>query len=126
MKAKKAKTAQRRLVPIQPNLAAWLAPYCAHNGPVCVWSRIGRKASLLAKDLGIRWPKNGLRYSHATHRLAHCQDAAKVALEMGNTPNMIFRRYRELVTPKEAAAWWNIFPEQAANVVPMNAHRSAK
>jgi len=123
VKAKKAKTAQRRLVPIQPNLQAWLAPYRAHTGPVCVWSRIGRKASVLAREMGIRWPNNGLRHSYATYRLAHCQDAAKVALEMGNTPSMIFRHYRELVTPKDAAAWWNISPKQAANVVPMSRHQ---
>ena len=123
VKAKKAKTAQRRLVPIQPNLQAWLAPYRAKTGPVCVWSRIGRKASVLAKELGIRWPSNGLRHSYATYRLAECQDAAKVALEMGNTPSMVFRHYRELVTPKEAAVWWSIIPTQAANVVPIGSRR---
>ena len=71
----------------------------------------------------MRWPNNGLRHSYATYRLAQCQDAAKVALEMGNTPVMIFRHYRELVMPEDAAAWWNIFPEEAANVVPMRAHQ---
>jgi hypothetical protein len=56
--------------------------------------------------------------------LAQCQDAAKVALEMGNTPSMVFRHYRELVTPKEAAVWWSIIPTQAANVVPISIRRS--
>ena len=126
VKAKKAKTAQRRLVPIQPNLQAWLAPYRAQTGKVCPWIRIGRTASVLAKDLGIRWPNNGLRHSYASYRLAQCQDAAKVALEMGNTPNMIFRHYRELVMPKDATAWWGIFPTQAANVVPMSTNQGAR
>jgi len=125
VKAKKAKTAQRRLVPIQPNLQAWLAPYHKKTGKVCPWIRIGRTASTLAKELGIRWPKNGLRHSYATYRLAQCQDAAKVALEMGNTPNMIFRHYRELVTPQEAALWWNIIPTEAANVVRISRRQSA-
>ena len=125
VKAKKAKTAQRRLIPIQPNLQAWLAPYAAQTGPVCPWISVRRTVVTLGKTLGIHWPKNGLRHSFATYRLAHCQDAAKVALEMGNTPSMIFRHYRELVTPKDAAAWWNISPKQAANVVPMSAHQSA-
>jgi integrase len=124
--ARKAKTAQRRLVPIQPNLAAWLAPYRGREGKVCSWIRIGRTASALAKEHGIDWPNNGLRHSYASYRLAQCQDAAKVALEMGNTPTMIFRHYRELVMPQDAAAWWNIFPEQAANVVPMSAHQGGK
>ena len=125
VKAKKAKTAQRRLVPIQPNLAAWLAPYHERTGKVCPWARIGRTASLLAKTLGIDWPNNGLRHSYASYRLAQCQDAAKVALEMGNTPNMIFRHYRELVTPQDAEAWWSISPKRAANVVPMSKLRAS-
>ena len=124
--ARKAKTAQRRLVPIQPNLAAWLATYRERTGQVCPWIRIGRTASALAKEHGIDWPNNGLRHSYASYRLAQCQDAAKVALEMGNTPTMIFRHYRELVMPQDATAWWNIFPEQAANVVPMSAHQGGK
>ena len=41
---------------------------------------------------------------------------------MGNTPVMIFRHYRELVLPQDATAWWNIFPEQATNVVPMGGY----
>ena len=73
----------------------------------------------------MRLPKNGLRHSYASYRLAQCQDAAKVALEMGNSPNMIFRHYRELVMPQDATAWWNILPEQAANVVPMSSRQTA-
>lgn len=119
VKAKKAKTAQRRLIPIQPNLQAWLAPYAAQTGPVCPWISVRRTVVTLGKTLGIRWPKNGLRHSFATYRLAQCQDAAKVALEMGNTPAMIFRHYRELVTPRDAAMWWSICPKQAGNVVPI-------
>jgi integrase len=125
VKAKKAKTAQRRLIPIQPNLQAWLAPYAAQTGPVCPWISVRRTVVTLGKTLGIRWPKNGLRHSYATYRLAECQDAAKVALEMGNTPAMIFRHYRELVTPRDAAAWWSIAPKQAANVVPMRRRQAA-
>jgi integrase len=126
VKARKAKTAQRRLVPIQPNLQAWLAPYHDKTGKVCPWVRVERKTLELAKAVGIRWPKNGLRHSYATFRLAQCQDAAKVALEMGNTPNMVFRHYRELVTPKEAAVWWSIVPKLAANVVPMSAQQGTE
>jgi integrase len=123
VKARKAKTAQRRLVPIQPNLQAWLDPYRGRTGRVCRWVRVGRMASALAADTGLRWPNNGLRHSYASYRLAQCQDAAKVALEMGNTPTMIFRHYRELVMPQDASAWWNISPKEATNVVPMRSNQ---
>jgi integrase len=125
VEAKKAKTAQRRIVPLQPNALAWLAPYRGRTGKVCRWVRIGREASKLAKEHGIRWPKNGLRHSYASYRLEQCHDAPKVAYEMGNTPGMIFRHYRELVTPKEAAQWWSISPKQAENVVPIGRQQNA-
>jgi len=43
-----------------------------------------------------------------------------VALEAGNSPQMIFRHYRELVTPEQARTWFTIAPETAANVVPIS------
>jgi hypothetical protein len=42
-----------------------------------------------------------------------------VALEAGNSPQMIFRHYRELATPQQARTWFAIAPEQAPNVVPI-------
>ena len=37
---------------------------------------------------------------------------AQVALEAGNSPQIIFKNYRELVRPAEAKAWFGIEPEQ--------------
>lgn len=51
-----------------------------------------------------------LRHSFASYRLAEIHDAAKVALEMGNSPEKLFRHYRELVTPDEAKEWFAIMP----------------
>jgi hypothetical protein len=41
------------------------------------------------------------------------KNVAEVALEAGNSPQMVFRDYRELVTEKEAQAWFAITPETA-------------
>ena len=43
-------------------------------------------------------------------RMADVKSAAQVALEAGNSPQMIFEHYRELVTEKEAKAWFAITP----------------
>jgi hypothetical protein len=43
----------------------------------------------------------------------------RVALEAGNSPQMIFRHYRELATPDQAKTWFAIVPSRAANVVPI-------
>src|SRR5437764_13348224 len=116
----KAKTATRRLVPIQPNLEMWLAPYRAKSGLIFVSEHAADRAIAQAKASGIEWPNNVLRHSYATYRLAQCQDAARVALEMGNSPQMLFRNYRELVDEQDAAAWFSIVPPAAAtNVVPV-------
>ena len=55
--------------------------------------------------------KNALRHSYISYRVAEIEDVAKVALEAGNSPQMIFQHYRELVQPKEAKAWFAIVPK---------------
>jgi integrase len=111
--AKKAKTAQRRLVPIQPNLALWLQPYVEPSGRVFKLSTVNQKATDFARRVGIEWPPNGLRHSYGSYRLASCKSVGEVALEMGNSTQMIFRHYRELVTPADAEKWWKICPDPA-------------
>jgi integrase len=121
VKAKKAKTRSRRLVPILPNLAQWLAPLAAQQGKV--WA--GNPRTLLdaraetAKAANVPWKNNALRHSYISYRLASIQDAAKTALEAGNSPAMVFRHYRELVKPDAAAAWFAVKPEAPRNVVTM-------
>jgi integrase len=111
VKASKAKTATRRLITIQPNLREWLAPYRAHVGRVCPVN-LQRKINDDRERAGLRtgWPQNALRHSFGSYHLARFNDAAKLALEMGNSPATIFRHYRQLVKPKEAERYWKIAP----------------
>src|SRR5207249_2370535 len=63
VKAAKAKTAKRRIIRIQPNLAQWLAPYSVMSGAV-VPSNSRKKLDTVRKTAGLeRWSKNGLRHS---------------------------------------------------------------
>jgi integrase len=118
----KAKTASRRLVPIAPNLLQWLAPYRERTGRVFASGRAVDRTIADAKAVGVEWPNNVLRHSYATYRLAQCQDAARVALEMGNSPAMLFRNYRELADEQDAASWFSIVPPAAAaNIVHVRA-----
>jgi integrase len=116
----KAKTATRRLVPIQPNLMQWLAPYKRQKGRIFAGLHVPDRIIAFAKG-HVRWPSNALRHSYATYRLAATQDAAKVALEMGNSPTMLFTNYRELADEHDAKAWFAIAPKRAGNVVEMRA-----
>ena len=111
IKASKSKTATRRLVTMQPNLKAWLAPYRAKSGRVCpinLRKRLieDRERAALQRD----WPQNALRHSFGSYHLAQFKDAAALALQMGNSPEMIFRHYRELVKPRDAERYWQIKP----------------
>jgi integrase len=115
----KSKTATRRLVPIQPNLMSWIAPYRGKTGKIFASEHAADRAIARAKEIGIEWPNNVLRHSFATYRLAQCSDAARVALEMGNSPQMLFSNYRELADEHDATAWFSIVPIAAANVVQM-------
>jgi integrase len=119
VKAAKANSARRRIVPIQPNLAAWLAPYSEKKSMV-VPVNARKKLDAVRKVAGLaRWPKNGLRHSFASYRLAAIHDAPRVASELGHTsPQMLYSTYREIVLPEEAERYWKIAPAaETENVV---------
>jgi integrase len=109
--AAKSKTAPRRLVPIAENLRAWLEPVVQLAGPV---APVGLRNRLDDAKEAAGFPtreSNAMRHSYDSYRLAQCQDASKVSLEMGNSPQMVFAYYRELVKPKDAELYWKITPE---------------
>ena len=106
--ANKAKTRRRRLVPISENLKLWLTPIRQASGPICV--HVCAQHAAKTKCEGFAWAKNGLRHSFISYRLAILHDTARVALEAGNSPQVIFSHYRELVTPEEAKEWFDVKP----------------
>ena len=122
--AGKAKTAQRRLIPIASNLAEWLSD-APRNGKR-IWPHSKpylfeaiRDTTAKAK---VAWKANGLRHSFISYRLAQTKDMAAVALEAGNSPVMIFRHYRELATDEEAKEWFGLRPSRgAANAIRLSA-----
>ena len=59
----------------------------------------------------------GYPASIRTKNLVQFNDAAKLALEMGNSPATIFRPYRQLVKPKQGERYWKIAPAVAGKKV---------
>src|SRR6266481_1191499 len=123
VKAAKAKSARRRIIPIQPNLAAWLQPHSAIKGRVVPAGARRKLARVREAAKLTHWPNNGLRHSFASYRLAEIHDAPRVSVELGYTsPQMLYSTYRELVLPTEAERYWTIVPkEETANVVAFSA-----
>ncbi len=116
--AKKAKSARRRFVRIQPNLAAWLKPYRLLRGSVAPIKYrelfdTAREAARL-----VEWPQNALRHSFASYHLAKFSDAAALALELGHTnSNLVFQHYRQLVRPKQADRYWSLAPGADGKII---------
>ena len=122
--AAKSKTASRRLVPLLPAAREWLFPLRKTSGRVMAYAH---NAGLIRarihfctsgikineKVVAFDWKPNALRHSYASYRLADVKDAARVALEMGNSPSMLFRNYRELVLEKDAKEWFALLPSRA-------------
>jgi integrase len=119
--AEKSKTATRRLVPILPNLAQYLQPYHRATGQLFKF-KDDKRAIVWARKNGIDpWPVNALRHSFASYRLAASADAARVALELGNSPAKLFSNYRELADEHDAKAWFAIAPKRSKKVIPFAA-----
>jgi integrase len=121
--AAKAKTAQRRIVHIMPNLAVWLRPYSGMSGNVTPENPRKKLLAIRKAAKLARWPRNGLRHSFASYLLADIKDAGKVAHELGHTNSvLLFNTYRELVFPADAERYWKIAPAaEAQNVVAFGA-----
>jgi len=124
--ADNAKTAARRLVPISDNLAAWLSPHARRFGSLnpCeellhnVGNALGDRFERAAARAKITWKRNGFRHSYISYRVAILKDVPAVALECGNSPQVIFSNYRALATDAEAKAWFAILPpKQGENVI---------
>ena len=121
----KAKTRQRRLVPVCPALAAWLQPHHDRRagrlweGKECQFHKLFRRAGAAA---GIARKDNALRHSFISYRLADAVNEQQVAAEAGTSPQMIHTNYREIVTAAEAKGWFNVLPADAPrNILPVPA-----
>ena len=67
------------------------------------------------------WKQDGLRHSFGTYLLSISNDENMVAHQMGNSPTMVHRHYKALVTEAEAQRFWALRPTQATNIVPISA-----
>lgn len=120
----KRNTPARRLVPLCPAAAEWLLLCPDRTDALCGNLAIDRIRHIAreAKDeagtpLFPDVPDNAFRHSFISHRVAATGNVAETALEAGNSPNVIFRHYRELFTKEEGQAWFDVRP--AGTVVAM-------
>jgi integrase len=118
----KSKTASKRHVTMLPPLVAWLTPYRGRTGHICPVNLRTKLEADRARAGITNWPSNALRHSFASYHLAHFQDAAKLALELGHSDSdMIFDHYRRRVRANVASTWWAIMPLAQDKIVRLSA-----
>jgi site-specific recombinase XerD len=54
------------------------------------------------------WPRNAMRHSYGTYRMAVVKYENLVAAEMGNSPEMIHKHYRRVVPKSATQDYWSI------------------
>jgi integrase len=122
--ASKAKSAQRRLVPMESNLMLWLSPYAKRLGKLYPRSKqqFYSRLSELYQSVNVERIDNSGRHSFASYWLASHNDSASLAARLGHpTSKLVYSVYRELVSPEEAAAYWAVKPAREANVIALGA-----
>ena len=113
--SRKVRTKARRLVPLTDALRAWLLPLKQDSGPICGHAdpRAALNRAIFGAEVALK--DNAFRHSYITYRVAETNSMSMVALEAGNSPDIIFAHYRELVGPEEAAAWFSTMPTASAD-----------
>ena len=111
-----SKTQIRRVVPIKPNLKAFLLRLAKKSGKVVSVSKISKMLSAAATKAGevknpLNWKRNALRHTYISARLAECNDESRVAYEAGNSPQIIRSNYDARMRPTVAAEWFSILPK---------------
>jgi hypothetical protein len=52
-----------------------------------------------------------MRHTYGSMAVELTHDLARVALEMGNSPAIILRNYRDIVRPADCATFWSATPD---------------
>jgi len=104
-----AKTNRKRKIVISQNLLAWLAPYRMKHGSIFDIAPDNRIEKVV-KASGVKWKRNALRHSFGSYRMEQTKNEGQVALEMGNSPQVVKDHYFEIVDERAAREYWNIRP----------------
>ena len=110
-----AKTRRARLVTMAPNLKDWLQRYRLANTGTQIAPAYGtlvKRMRAVKKTAGVTtWPEDVARHCFASAHLALHGKIDTTCLELGHTsPNMLFTHYRNLMSAKQAAEFFDIRP----------------
>jgi integrase len=113
-----SKTGEERKIPIQPNLAAWLAPRAQETGFILSREHSHRVEDLLksAKVAAGLWPwsprfQNALRKSFCSYHYEMFGSADRTAQFAGHGLRLLIKTYLHAVDHEKAEKFWAIYPD---------------
>jgi integrase len=115
IRAAAAKLRARRLVDIPPNAVQWLQPFQLGRTPLVPatfardWRAIREAAGF---DVSL-WVPDVLRHSGISYHLAMHEHEGRVAMQAGNSPDVVQQHYKGLVAKTDAISFWNLRPDSA-------------
>jgi integrase len=113
-----SKTGERRLVPVQPALMAFLAPFVKKQGRIIPLTCNGNVAYQNAWERSVKaaglwpWSEGRLRDSFCSYRYRATGSAEITAEEDGHSVQVMVDRYLKLVTKEAAERFWAIRPRK--------------
>lgn len=116
-KAKEGTPAER-IVPIARAGVAWLMHCANRKGNICPNLAIDRIRDI-ARGAKYDLPENCFRHSFITYRAALTQNVPQTAEEAGNSPSIVRKHYKKLMTKSPARAWFDSGPVAAGEVIDM-------
>lgn len=105
----KPNTPAHRLIALPECAIEWLMKYRAKSGPVSPKNATDR-IRRICREAKLTLAENGFRHMWISARVTLTGDINGTSLEAGNTPQVLIKHYRELVSLKEAQAWFEIRP----------------
>lgn len=116
------KMRQRRTVPMEDNLKAWIAAYAptVREGPVVPNPTAWRRArAAIVKEAGVAWGQDVARHCYATMHYGKYADRARLEANLGHTDGsgVLENHYKDQVSKAEAKRFWAIMPTSSRKAV---------
>jgi len=111
-----SKVRMKRLVTIQPNLAAWLRAYPLERYPI-IPINVAKARRKVFVQFGLT--HDVLRHTFISMFVAKFRSMGEAALQAGNSEGIIRKHYLDLKSKDEAERFFSIVPQGHSNVIPM-------
>jgi hypothetical protein len=119
--AELSKTGLARVIPLHETLKRWIEFHFlwrkTNTGPILpprwreTWDGWRKNYWVDEQGKQIKWHADQLRHSFGTYQLAITKNAGQVALEMGNSQNIVLKHYWQSKTlQNEAEEFWGLHP----------------